>query len=45
VILWYLDELGRQRAVAGLEVLLQVTVDELEHQVQSSLTLDDVVQP
>jgi len=40
-----LDQLGGQGALAGLEVLLQVAVDELEHQVQSAFALDNVVEP
>jgi hypothetical protein len=41
----YLDKLRRQGSIAGLEILLEVAVNELEYEVQSALALYNVVQP
>jgi hypothetical protein len=41
----HLDELRRERSLAGLEVFLQVLVHKLEDQIQAPFTLDDIAQP
>ncbi len=39
----YLDELGGEGALAVLEVLLQILVNELKDQVETTVGLDNVV--
>ena len=39
-----LDELSGKRTIGGLEILLEILIDEFKYEVQTTFTLNDVTQ-